>query len=69
MDNGKTSSPPSGLKANGAGAAPGANGNSLIKVQPPRREDLQPAYAQTLHGDTDDAAAHGWYGAMSMSLR
>ncbi|KAI4100880.1 MAG: hypothetical protein L6R37_005195 [Teloschistes peruensis] len=68
MDNGKAPSPQSGLKPNGAGAGPGATGNSLIKVQPPRREDLQPAYAQTLHGDTDDAAAHGWYGAMINTL-
>ncbi len=57
----------SGFKPNNS-AGPGANGNSLIKVQPPRREDLQPAYAQTLQGDADDAAVHGWYGAMSESM-
>ena len=47
---------------------PGAGqGNStLINVQPPRREDLQPAYAQTLQGESDDAGTHGWYGSMSM---
>ncbi len=39
----------------------------VIKVQPPRREDLQPSYAQTLQGDTDNEAMHGWYGSMSVS--
>ena len=43
-------------------ANPGAN--PIINVQPPRREDLQPSYAQTLQGDSD-ASAHGWYGSMS----
>ena len=65
MDNKDTKSgngkAPAGFKPNGG--ANGSGGN-LIKVQPPRREDLQPAYAQTLQGDTDEAA-HGWYGAMS----
>ena len=40
------------------------SGEALVHVQPPRREDLQPSYAQQLHGD--DSAAHGWYGGMSM---
>lgn len=47
---------------NGAGQG---NAN-LINVQPPRREDLQPAYAQTLQGESEDAGTHGWYGSMSM---
>ncbi|KAI4155841.1 MAG: hypothetical protein LQ340_000715 [Diploschistes diacapsis] len=38
------------------------NGMSLVDVQPPRREDLQPSYAQQLQGD--DAATQGWYGSM-----
>lgn len=38
--------------------------NGIIKVQPPRREDLQPSYAQMLQGETE-ADAHGWYGSMS----
>lgn len=46
---------------------PGGNGGPLINVQPPRREDLQPAYAQTLQGESEDAGSHGWYGSMSMS--
>lgn len=37
----------------------------LINVQPPRREDLQPKYAQIL--TDDDAGDHGWYGGMSTS--
>jgi len=39
----------------------------LIKVQPPRREDLQPSYAQTLQGDTDPET-NGWYGSMINTL-
>lgn len=54
---------------NGAGfrnGAPGANNGKLIDVQPPKREDLQPSYAQML-GESD-TGAHGWYGSMSMLL-
>ncbi|KAL1640166.1 hypothetical protein SLS58_007280 [Diplodia intermedia] len=40
----------------------------IVKVQPPRREDLQPSYAQVLKPDTEDSAAHGWYGAMINAL-
>ncbi|TID22428.1 gb [Venturia nashicola] len=40
----------------------------LIKVQPPRREDLQPSYSQTIQPDTDDDPSHGWYGGMINSL-
>jgi len=36
----------------------------IIKVEPPRREDLQPSYAQQLQGDEQESQ-HGWYGAMS----
>ncbi len=63
-DNGKAPLPTNGKKSrNGA-----AGGDSrLINVQPPRREDLQPAYAQTLQGESEDAGAHGWYGSMSKS--
>jgi len=43
------------------------NENGLIKVQPPRREDLQPSYAQMLQGETE-AEAHGWYGSMINTL-
>ncbi len=56
------------LASNGtkfAAGTPGAD-KRLINVQPPRREDLQPAYAQTLQGESEDAGSHGWYGSMSM---
>lgn len=42
---------------------PGRNNGGLV-VQPPRREDLQPSYAQTLVGESDQGT-HGWYGSMS----
>lgn len=53
------------LQSNGAKSAPGGSDKRLINVQPPRREDLQPAYAQTLQGESEDAGSHGWYGSMS----
>ncbi|KAK4986421.1 hypothetical protein LTR66_007441 [Elasticomyces elasticus] len=40
----------------------------IVKVEPPRREDLQPSYAQVLKPDTDDAEQHGWYGGMINTL-
>lgn len=39
----------------------------IVKVQPPRREDLQPSYAQVLKPEAEDSA-HGWYGAMINTL-
>jgi len=44
------------------------SGDPLVKVQPPRREDLQPSYAQIIKPDTEDESQHGWYGAMVNSL-
>lgn len=35
----------------------------LVGVKPPRREDLQPSYAQMLPPQEDDGT-HGWYGGM-----
>jgi hypothetical protein len=64
MDNGKTASPSNG---NAPGFRP--QNASVIKVQPPRREDLQPSYAQTLQGESEDSATHGWYGSMSTSSK
>ena len=43
---------------------PNGLSNPMVNVQPPRREDLQPSYAQTLAGESD-TGAHGWYGSMS----
>ncbi|EHK99865.1 Band 7/SPFH [Glarea lozoyensis ATCC 20868] len=45
-----------------SGTTAGRSDNPLVHVEPPRREDLQPSYAQVLQGD--DTAAHGWYGSM-----
>jgi hypothetical protein len=47
---------------------PGRNDNPMVNVQPPRREDLQPSYAQTLVGESDQGA-HGWYGSMSKQTK
>ncbi|RVX73783.1 hypothetical protein B0A52_02673 [Exophiala mesophila] len=58
VDNGKASTPPVGFRPQNGG---------IINVQPPRREDLQPSYAQTLQGDNDETQ-HGWYGSMINSL-
>jgi erythrocyte band 7 integral membrane protein len=44
---------------------PGRADNPIMNVEPPRREDLQPSYAQTLTGESDQGN-HGWYGSMSM---
>lgn len=60
VENGKAPMPP-----NGNGEFRNNQISSAIRVQPPRREDLQPAYAQTLQGESEDAATHGWYGSMS----
>jgi len=38
----------------------------IIKVQPPRREDLQPSYGQTLQETDHDT--EGWYGSMIATL-
>ena len=63
MDNGKTASPPDvGFRRTNGG--PGGQAAQLINVIPPRREDLQPKYAQTLQAE-DDEGDHGWYGSMS----
>ena len=40
----------------------------LTKVQPPRREDLQPSYASIIKPDTEDASAYSWYGSMIDTL-
>jgi erythrocyte band 7 integral membrane protein len=46
---------------------PGRSDNPLINVEPPKREDLQPSYAQTLAGESDQGN-HGWYGSMINTL-
>ena len=49
---------------NGAGSAASRTEEPVIKVQPPRREDLQPSYARVIQPDDADADTNGWYGAM-----
>lgn len=61
FDTGKGSASP---ERGDRGFRPTHAANGTIKVQPPRREDLQPSYAQMLQGETE-AETHGWYGAMS----
>jgi regulator of protease activity HflC (stomatin/prohibitin superfamily) len=43
-------------------------GEPIIKVQPPRREDLQPSYARVIQPDDADADTNGWYGGMINAL-
>lgn len=67
------------LQTNGGGKAPvpesgassrraNASTEPIVKVQPPRREDLQPSYAQVIKPDTEDDSGHGWYGGMINAL-
>jgi erythrocyte band 7 integral membrane protein len=75
-DAGKASSFDNGLHKPAAGSGvnggfrpthtPGRSDNPIMNVEPPRREDLQPSYAQTLTGESDQGN-HGWYGSMSRS--
>ncbi|PSN64425.1 hypothetical protein BS50DRAFT_602127 [Corynespora cassiicola Philippines] len=54
---------------NGADSAhPRRADDPLVKVQPPRREDLQPSYARVIKPDDADADSHGWYSAMINGL-
>lgn len=55
----------SSAQQNGTSRTPGRADGRIVTVQPPRREDLQPSYAQILQGD-DDTNTNGWYGSMSM---
>ena len=42
--------------------------DDVIKVQPPRMEDLQPSYAHQIQHDAESPATRGWYASMSESL-
>ncbi|KAF1931954.1 stomatin family protein [Didymella exigua CBS 183.55] len=64
-DNGKAPMPTN--STNGAHAARRAD-EPIVKVQPPRREDLQPSYARVIEPDDADADTHGWYGGMVNAL-
>ena len=54
-------------KTNGKAPVNGIDAG-LIKVQPPRRQDLQPSYAQVIKPDAQEVEAHGWYGSMIDTL-
>ncbi|KIW66208.1 hypothetical protein PV04_08408 [Phialophora macrospora] len=66
MDSPRDSGLESGKNANAPPVGFRPQNGGLIKVQPPRREDLQPSYAQMLQGDEEQN--HGWYGSMINSL-
>ena len=51
--------------ASNSGSQSGRAGGPLIKVEPPRREDLQPSYARVIKADTEDESQYGWYGSKS----
>lgn len=67
-DNGKA--PAYNPETNGAHGTNGISRSAprsdepIVKVQPPRREDLQPSYARVIEPDDADADNHGWYGGM-----
>ncbi|KAK3207709.1 hypothetical protein GRF29_96g115899 [Pseudopithomyces chartarum] len=52
----------------GSAAAKRPVDDPLVKIQPPKREDLQPSYARAIKPDDADSDDHGWYGAMVNSL-
>lgn len=52
---------PIGDSASGSGRR--VDDGPIVKVQPPRREDLQPAYGRIIKPDTEDDSQHGWYGS------
>jgi hypothetical protein len=62
-DSGKAPAYPATNGASSANSAPRSQ-DPLVKVQPPRREDLQPSYARVIEPDDADADGHGWYGGM-----
>jgi erythrocyte band 7 integral membrane protein len=49
--------------ASNSGSQSGRADGPIVKVQPPRREDLQPSYARVIKPDTEDESQHGWYGS------
>jgi erythrocyte band 7 integral membrane protein len=62
-DSGKAPAYPATNGTSSAHSAPRSQ-DPLVKVQPPRREDLQPSYARVIEPDDADADGHGWYGGM-----
>lgn len=68
--NGANTTTPTATNGVGAGtsAPKRAIDEPLVKIQPPRREDLQPSYAQAIKPDDAQTDDHGWYGAMVNTL-
>ena len=66
------SSPSKPSRTVGAGGASGAtsttNNGTLVAVQPPRREDLQPSYAQEIQHEDTNPSNKGWYAKMKDTL-
>ncbi|KAI6917146.1 stomatin family protein-like protein, partial [Hortaea werneckii] len=62
-----TSKAPLDGEQNGARREDRSN-DRIVKVQPPKREDLQPSYAQVIKPDSEDDSQHGWYGGMINTL-
>ncbi|PSK56787.1 Nucleolar protein 58 [Elsinoe australis] len=52
----------------GSSAAMDNTLNNMIKVEPPKHDDLQPSYAQVVKPTTQDASNNGWYGSMINTL-
>jgi len=50
------------------GSSRAAHNEPMVKVEPPRREDLQPSYARVIKPDDADHDNHGWYGTMINTL-
>jgi hypothetical protein len=40
----------------------------IIKIQPPRSEDLQPSVAHVFKPDTENVSMHSWYSSMITGL-
>lgn len=56
------------MPVNGSSASGNRGEDPIVKVQPPRREDLQPSYARVIKPDSNEDDKHGWYGSMINSL-
>ncbi|CAI6335455.1 unnamed protein product [Periconia digitata] len=65
MSSQTTTAPTTSSVTNGSNGKAPVNGHRLdeplVKVQPPRREDLQPSYARVIKADDQDDSTVGWY--------
>jgi regulator of protease activity HflC (stomatin/prohibitin superfamily) len=67
MSTGKSATPPAGSTQNGFRPSNQA-ASPITNIVKPRREDLQPSYAQLLGPEEEIAGMHGWYGSMINTL-